>query len=994
MRKQSTWRKVEVLPICSFLAASVLMPLQLKAANENNVFITKSVTQQKIKVKGNVKDQTGEPVIGANVVLKSDPTTGVSTDYDGNFEIEVPEGSILQVSYIGFIPKDVVAKKGTRLNVVISEDTKNLEEVVVIGYGSLDKKEVTSSITSIKNKDLIPGMSSSPLMAMQGKVSGLSVVSSNGTDPNAGVSVQLRGANSVNASQGPLVVVDGVPGGNLNTIAREDIQSIDVLKDASAAAIYGTRASGGVILVTTKRATEGKTQINYTGEFSLESTRRRAETLTADEFVANGLGDDLGYRTDWYDEVTREAPFTQRHAISMAGGSKSARVYASAYYKNAEGIAIGSNRREIGGRVNFIYTAFKDHLELSGNINYADIDAHKTNNGIFNMALKLNPTETPYDAEDVTGYNVWTGGWEYYNPVADINLRKDQGKENLLLANFQAKVNITSELNTSLMVAAKNNKYHDIYWRSAQHKDSRETGIRGYASQAYKNYADVTLDWLVNWNKSIDSNNIKLLGGYSFQQFDGQGFDASNQDFPVDGVEGNDMNSGSFLTDGRADMGSWKSPRTRLIAFFARANYSYSDKYMFTGSLRYEGSSKFAPKNRWGWFPAVSAGWRISSESFMEDVKWLDELKVRVGYGRTGNEGFGSGKSVRMYGADTWWLSNGRWFKTYGLSHNQNLDLKWETKDEINVGVDFAFFENRLSGKFDIYNRKSNNLIYDISVSQPPAIHDKTTMNAGSLQNTGFEIELSGVAVQTKDWNYTTTVRLSHNKNTLKSLWGSQTFWDRKGFPAPGSPGSAVRLVPGEDIGRYYIWKFAGFTEDGEWLLYDKNNEIIPASKKTNEDKRFIGNAIPKLMMSWENNISWKNFDLSLFFRGWFGYDVFNMIDMYYGLPNVKGQNVIASAYEQNKHIKGEKQLCDYFLQKGDFFKLDALTLGYTLRIPKWEEYLQSVRIYGTCRDLFTITKYKGLDPEVNINGLEPGFEELDVYPKTRTFLLGVQIAF
>ena len=309
--------------------------------------------------------------------------------------------------------------------------------------------------------------------------------------------------------------------------------------------------------------------------------------------------------------------------------------------------------------------------------------------------------------------------------------------------------------------------------------------------------------------------------------------------------------------------------------------------------------------------------------------------------------------------------------------------------------MDFEVLGRRLSAKVDIYKRKVDNMIYDISVSQPPAVYNTTTMNVGSMQNKGYEIELTGVPVRTRDWNYTTTFRLSHNRTRLNTLWGSQTIFDDYSFPTPGSPGTAVRLAPGEDIGRFYIWKYAGIADDGSWLLYDKDNNVIPASQKTPEDKRFIGQATPKVVLSWDNNLTWRNFDLSLFFRSWIGNDVFNMTEMYHGLQSASGQNTrnrLKSAYGRNANIKGEKELCDYFLEDGSFLKLDAATLGYTLRVPSIKNYIRSIRFNFTVRNVFCLTKYRGIDPEVNINGLTPGFEELEVWPSTRVFTLGITL--
>lgn len=949
--------------------------------------------QQTKRITGVVKDEAGEPIIGANITVKG-TTVGSITDFDGNFNLDVPDNATLVITYIGYTAQEISAAGKSSIEVTLREDTQTLSEVVVVGYGTLDKREVTSSVTSLKNKDFLSGSISSPLQAISGKVSNLSIVNSNGADPNSGVSLQLRGANSINAGKGPLIVVDGIPGGNINDIQKEDIVSIDVLKDASAAAIYGTRGSGGVILITTRSASTGKPQVSYTGEYTIETVRKQAEVLSADEFVGKGLGTDFGARTDWFDEVTRTAPFTHRHAISLSGGSENFKAYTSIYYKDAKGIAIESGRREIGGRVNVDYSILDNKVQFTGRVSYSDIRADKATNSMFMIGMKLNPTIPVYDETNPTGYNVLLGGWEEWNPVADVRLKTDRSDYKNMMASLTTKVNITDDLNSTFTMGMKTNNERIINWRSAQHKASKDDGVRGYAKMEDKKWNDVTLEWLFNYNKTIGKHNIKAVGGYSFQEFNYDGFYAENSDFPVDGVQWWDMNSGTYLSEGRAGLGSYKDPRQRLVAFLGRVNYSYDGKYLASVSARYEGISRLAPGNRWGLFPAVSVGWRISAEDFMKELHWLSDLKIRLGYGETGNADFKNGVGTRMYGADTWWLSDGVWFKTYGLSHNVNRNLKWEEKKEYNIGVDFAFLNDRLSGKVDLYKRKIDGLIYDISVAQPPAVHDKTTMNSGNLENTGFEVELTGVVVDNKDWNYTTTIKASQNTTTLNSLWGSQTYWDRKDFEAPGSPGSAVRLIAGEKVGRYYIWKYAGIDDDGNWLLYDKDDNVIPASKKSQDDKRFIGNAIPKLILAWENSISYKNFDLSLFFRSWIGHDVFSKINMYYGVPNVTNQNVLKSAYEKNAHIKGEKELCDYWLEDGTFLKLDALTLGYTFKIPAIEKYVKSIRVSATARDVFCITGYTGLDPEVDINGLDPGFEERDVYPKVRSYTMGVQFNF
>ncbi|MGN6510312.1 MAG: SusC/RagA family TonB-linked outer membrane protein, partial [Chitinophaga sp.] len=859
-----------------------------------------------ITVKGRITDAKGVPLPGVTVM--AGPGKGTVSNADGEYTIQVDENGSLSFSYIGYVTQTVKIDKQTTLNIVLVEDTdKELGEIVVVGYGSVNKRDLTSAVTNLRQGDLIAG-AVSPLQAIQGKVPGLTIsTGNNGTDPNAGVSIQLRGVNSINASQGPLIVIDGIPGGSINSVIREDIESINVLRDASAAAIYGTRASGGVILITTKKAKAGQTRVTLTSELFMETVRKRPESLTAEEFLQHDIGPDLGHRTDWYDEVTNKNPLSQRYVLNVNGGTENAQVYATFMARDAKGMAIESKRKEISGRLNTNFKFLNGFAELATNISYTQAKADFSDNDIFNMALILNPTETPYDPDDVTGLNVLTGGYDYFNPVAEVKLRSNQTQYKYLLASSTLKLHLTKDLFASGMVAIKSNSEHNNFYRSSQHRISRKDDIDGYGSQSYKRWDDRTLELTLNYNKDIGQHSINAVGGYTYQDFNGQGFDANNSNFPVDGIRDNSLGTGTFLQDGRAGMGSFKDPSVKLIAFFGRVNYSFRDRYIFTGSLRHEGSSKFASGNQWGTFPGVSAAWRISEEPFLKGNAVINNLKLRGGYGATGNEGFDANVARRMYGADTWWLVDGEWMRTYGVLHNQNADIRWEMKKEFNVGLDFALFDNRLTGRFDYYKRKVDDMIYNVSVSQPPAIHNTTTVNVGNMQNKGYEIELNVDVIRGENLNYSTGIIAASNRSTLTTLNGGLTFSDRKSFPAPGSPGTAVRLYPGEDIGRFYLWKFAGFSPDGNWMLYDKDGkpfEVTPQHSKTNADKYFVGNAIPRLILSWNHSFNWKQFDAGVYLRSWLNYDVFNMINMYYSLPNVSGQNVLRDAYEKHKDVK------------------------------------------------------------------------------------------
>lgn len=976
--------------VCCLLLTSAALSLQAQTRNQ---------------VSGRVTDAAGEPLVGATVVVVG-TTTGTTTDIDGNYAINAPTAGQLKFSYIGYAEQTVEIGTQSVINITLQDDSQVLKDVVVIGYGTMEKKSVTSSITSIKGDDLTAGMGGSTIATvLQGKVPGLTI--SGSSSPNSSNGFQLRGVASINASQSPLVVIDGIPGGDMRALIQEDIESIDVLKDASAGAIYGTRAAGGVILITTKRAKQGRVSVNYTGEFSIESIRKYPDLLSSSEYVEYGLGEDYGSDTDWFKELTNELPFSQRHTVSLSGGTEAAQVYTSFMAQDQKGIVIGDNRKDYSGRINARFNLFDGLVEVRANAQFREAERDNRNSsGIFKMAFGLNPTIPLYDPENPSDYNVVGNGISgtSFNPVADIMLRTKNGKDQWLLADATVKINLMKGLSLQGTVGIDKRQYQEYTYVSHDHKESIDNSRRGGASHKFSKDNRVSVEAYANYHRTFaEDHTLDVVAGYSFWQAGGESFSMSNYDFPVDGVGPWDMGVGSYLTDGRASMDSSKDPRERLLSLFGRANYSYKDRYMATVSFRREGSSKFGPNNRWGNFWAVSGGWRLSNEAFMRDIRWIDDLKIRLGYGVTGNNGFGNGYTTRMYTANDMWPTNGIWQPGYGSVRNINPDLKWEEKSELNVGFDFALFDNRLWGKFDLYYRQVNDMLYNVNAPMPPMVHDTVMKNIGSLENRGWEFELGGDIVRSKNFRYTSSVRLSHNKTRINRLGDDGFFLDEVTFPSPGNPGTAVRLQNGLELGQFFIYKYAGLDENGKWLIYDKNNEIVPAidgstSNLIAENKHFVGNAIPKVILSWDHTFKYKNWDLSVYLRSWLDYDVFSQVNMYYGLANDSQLNVLKSAYTRNRNIKDEKILCDYWLDDGSFLKIDAINLGYTLDLRKWTRYIQSAKLYLTIRDLAVFTNYNGLNPEVDINGLYPGFEYVNdtasMYPQTTHFTLGVQITF
>lgn len=967
----------------------------------NTVIENASLNQKGRTVTVTVTDQAG-PLIGANVIIKG-TTIGNVADVDGHVILqEVPANAVLVVSYIGYLPKEISVGNKSSLIVQLEEDSKTLDEVVVIGYGTLEKKQVTSAVTSISADDMMVGVGGSDISsALQGKIGGL--VMSNLGSANSGTTFQLRGMTSINAGKQPLIVIDGFPGGDIRSLNQSDIKSIDVLKDASAGAIYGTRAASGVILITTKSGTDtnGKVKLTYSTELTKKQNYNAPEMLSGREYVERGIGTDYGSDTDWWDELINHDNFSQKHHIALEMGTEKAQVYTSFFYENNEGIALQDSRRDYGGRINANFKLLDDWLEIrpSADFRQAARNNHFPN---FQQALRNNPSRSPYDAESESGYNVWQNESLDYNVVADAMLSDYNGLDKWFKPEVTLKLNIkpVPGLSFQQVIGYENRQWELHTFNSMNHRDEVENSRKGTAYLNFSKTENITSEGYATYIKEFKGgHSLNVVGGYSYFEKNGEHFDMKNFNFAVDGLKYWDIGKGSYLSDGKAEMGSGKDITERLFSLFARANYSYQDKYLFSGSIRHEGSSKFAADNRWANFWSLSAGWRISNENFLKDVEWVDDLKVRFGYGVTGNNDFDAAYMANMLGSDqNWMLPNGDWAYSFGKSQNVNKNLGWEEKKEWNLGVDFSLFNNRLYGKFDYYRRKIDNLIYSVKVPQPPFTNGSQWQNIGSMESKGWEFEVGGDIIRTKDFTWSSNLNLSHNSGKILTLWGNNTYYNGNGFPSPGNPGDAARMEEGSAIGSFYLWKFAGFDDKGSFLLYNKDGEVIPAADKTEKDKQYMGNYTPKLVMGWSHTLSYKEWDLGVNLRSWIDFDVYNSLNMYFGIQGIDNCNVLKDAYGKFDHIRGEKQLSDYYLEDGSFLKIDAITLGYTLPLRKYTKLVDRLRVYGTVGNVCTITGFSGMNPEVDITGWDKGTEKFwdteKFYPLVRTYTLGIQLNF
>lgn len=961
----------------------------------------------KIKVTGTVKDVNGEVIIGASVV-EENTTNGTITDISGNFVLTVSDNAVVKVSYIGYVAQEVKAVQGKPLNIVLREDTKTLDEVVVIGYGIQRKGDVTSSVASIKSEDFSKGAVKDVGQLIQGKVAGLAITNPSG-DPTSGTQIKLRGTNTIGgANTDPLVLIDGVPG-SLSTVAPEDVESVDVLKDGSAAAIYGTRGTNGVILITTKQAKGAQiNSVEYNGYVSTSQIVKKLDMLTADEFRAMYPTEDHGANTDWLEEITR-TPLTHVHNLSLQGGNSSTSYIANLNYKSGQGIMLKSGIESFQGRIEILHKMFDGKLQLKfGMIGKKNQFSSTSSAGSFNgytyrQAILRNPTD-PVKNEDGTWYEN-LNKFEYENPVARLEESSGNVKNTEMRYLGNIIYNPLKDLKlTAMMSYVRSNRNHG-YSESLEHISALRDGYFGWSSVGANTRMEKLFELTALYSKSINDHKFSVLGGYSYNETDYEDMYFANYGFQDDYFGGwHNIGIGSALKLGKADASSSKST-TNLVGFFGRATYSYLDKYLLMASLRYEGASQlWGTDNEWGIFPSVSLGWRITQEAFMKEQRLFDDLKLRVGYGVTGSQPANPFLGIAMLKYDKYAYVDGKWVQTIVPASNANPDLKWEEKRETNIGLDFTMLKGRLSGTIDLYNRDVEGLIYNYTVPTPPNFYPTTTANGGKMQNRGIEVLLNIVPVIAKDFEWNTTFTFSTNSNKLKSLDGSvfKTDYDYfdTGWLAEPVKTSSHRVQVGEKIGNFWGFKVVDVDNNGKWIYEDKDGKLVPYDEfsRAPEEKKIIGNGLPQMYAGWNNYVQYKNFDLSISMRGAFNFDIINEARMYY--ENSKNSRLENRLKSVNNKIFGKTILSkevdpefnSYYVEKGDYWKIDNVTLGYTLK--NVGKYIKSIRLYGSILNALTITGYDGVDPEVSASGLNPGYDSRDQYPSIRSFTFGVGFKF
>ncbi|MGQ1946445.1 TonB-dependent receptor [Geofilum sp. OHC36d9] len=986
-----------------------------KVEGQQIILTKESNTQTQLhKITGTVTDSSGEPLPGVSIVVKG-TTTGTITDLDGNFSIQTKtDDQVLIFSFIGFENQEIIVGNQSKLNITLQESNINLKELVVIGYGTMRKSDVTSAVASVKTDDFVKGSVQDVGQLIQGKVAGLTIASVSG-DPTANTQIRLRGNTTLyGTSTSPLIIIDGVPG-DFNSVAPEDIESIDVLKDGSAAAIYGTRGTNGVIIITTKRASGNyNSTVEYSGYTSTQVIAKQLNMLTASDYrqqIADGTRnaeDDLGASTDWLDQITR-TPFTHVHNLIFRGGNEKTNYLASVNYNNAQGIFLKSDKETFTVRTDVNHTMFEGLAKvnmgiISRNTKYTTTgDGYGFNGYTYRQAVIYNPT-TPI--KDETGeWTENTGAFNYDNPLA--RLMECDGKNSDQWTRFNSTISIFPFSGMVLKALMSYSKYNQTrgYYETSKNISTKRSGLNGYASNGAVESIDRLAEITAEYSNNINVHRFSVLGGYSYSENDWRDFYQTNQDFPTDAFGYNNIDLGQGIDEQGTSSGIGSSrTETNLIGFFSRVTYSYDDRYLFMGSMRYEAASQlWGTKEPWGLFPSASLGWRISNESFMENISFVNDLKLRAGYGITGTQPASSFLGVATMGYTGQVYSNGGWVQTIGPTRNENPYLKWEEKKETNIGLDFGLFDNRISGTIDYYNRDIDGLLWDYAVPVPPNMVSTTTANVGVMTNQGYEVLINSIPIQTQKFKWNTTLSFSTNSNTLKSL-SNDLYQSDKDYFTTGSTGEPIqtythRVDIGGPIGNFFGFKVIDVDSEGKWVYEDAEGNAIAYDdfEKSDENKQILGNGLPKYYASWNNTFKYKNFDLNISMRGAFDFQILNFDRMYLENTKTVQYNRLKSAYDK---VFGKAVLSDevdleynsYYIEDGDFWKIDNITLGYN--IPVSSQYIKNLRVYASSLNTATFTGYKGIDPEVTVNGLAPGNDYRDKYPTTRTYTIGVNVSF
>lgn len=968
-------------------------------------------------VKGKVTSATEGPLPGVNIVLQG-TVQGTMTDGNGNYSITVPgPEAVLLFSFISYTTQSVTVGAQTTLDVVMVPALSTLNEVVVVGYGTQKKREVTSSIATVKSDEFVKGSIQDPVQLIQGKVAGLAI-SRPGGDPNGAYDIRLRGMSTIGANIGPLIVIDGVIGGSLDNVDPNDIESINVLKDGSAAAIYGTRGSSGVILVTTKKGRKGTATIEYNVYGTAEMVAKNTDVMNATEWRAlskeTGLGKDFGANTDWFKAIEQTA-YTQVHNLSMSGGSDKTSYRASVNYHDNQGIMINTGFKQLNGRINISQKALNDKLTIDLNLGATEKDRQLGFTDAFKYATIYNPT-APIRSTDAA-YTQYDGYFQqvlfdYANPVMIAEKDKNEAKNRLLDLSLKGSYEIVKGLvvDASYSTETSGNLQGQYYDKNDVYVGNSRTGL---ANRTEDNSVSRLFESTVHYLGDVTPDiNINAVAGYSYQDFTYEGFHAEGGNFLTDDFSFNNLSAALDFKNGKGTITSYKNSN-KLIGFVGRLNLNIKSMYFISASARYEGSSRFGSANKWGLFPALSGGVDLSK---LIDVSFIDNLKIRANYGVTGNQPIDSYLSILRLGPSGNFFYNGAFVPSYSPTSNANPDLKWERTGQFDAGLDFSLFKSTLSGTFDFYTKTTTDLLWPFEVPVPPNLFTTAEVNIGKLRSSGIELTLNYNVIKKGDFNYAVTLTPSYNlENTLVSLSGtyngSKLTYGQKDLSDMGSPGQnqvpLTRVEEGKPIGQLLALVFNGIDEAGNMTFVDENKD----GTIDQADRKVIANGLPKFLMGFGNVLTYKNWDLNVFFRGVFGHHLVNSFRGFYEVPDmITSYNLPKTAADmRNPTTKtllnvSSGTLSSKDIENASFVSLDNLSLGYNFTLPKTSQF-SKIRLYLAGNNLFYITKYKGVDPNPRYvdsatdmgtynSPLVPGIDRRNTWFRTRSITFGANFVF
>ena len=1001
-------------------------------------------------ISGRVVDSTTQQPLANATVAVVGTRQGALTRDDGRYVIAaVPAGTHrVRVARIGFGAKDVqldvAAGQTATADFSLASVATRLDEVVVTGYGSQRREAITGSVSTVNADEAKVGVVANANQLLQGRVAGVAMTTNNG-EPGGGVQIRVRGGTSISASNDPLYVVDGVPLQNevtvagarevggirpalarspLNSINPNDIASITVLKDASATAIYGSRGANGVILITTKNGVAGGSNLEYETYVAAATPSRKLNFLTGDQYrdfvtglVEDGTLDDaqldlLGpANTDWEEELTRTGIATS-HNITFSGGSQTTQYLASLNYFDQKGVVIANGLKRYQGRLNGQHQALDGRLQLGLSLTASRVDNDYLafentggfEGGVFtNMAI-FNPTQPVKVQDPVTGemkfYEIGPGSQLVRNPVALAEQVDDRAPENRVLGNVTASFAILPSLVARTTLGAD---YTDAV-RRTYFPRTNAIGVEfgGLARQADRSLQNLNFQQLLTYSGTFGGNQeLEVVGGYEYSEFENQGFEVVAQGFVSDVFSWNNLGAGDQS----------KSPppvsyiqESKLVSFFSRANYGYNDKYFLTGVVRYDGSSRLAPGNQWSIFPAVSASWQLSEEEFMSGKPLgISHMSLRAGWGRQGNQAVRPYATQLLLRAD-----NGARYPfgstiTTGLVAGQveNPNLKWETSDQINVGLDFGLNDGRISGVLDFYTKKTRDLLLDVSVPQPAVVSTRVE-NIGSVRNRGVELALDAQLMSQATRMLTAGIVAAVERNEVLELGGDRTFLNTGDVSGQGQSGRvSQRIMVGEPLGTFWGPEFVGHNELGQQLFRCRTERAACVNGETTspigDDETIIGNANPDFSLGLRSNLTWGKIDASWLWRAEIGRDVFNNTALVYGTrTNVtSNRNFLESALDDETAVGEPAIYSSRWIENGSFLRLQNLTIGYTFDFPSSLRFGRSARVYLSGDNLLLLTGYEGYDPEVFVSsGLASRGIDYVSYPRARTFTAGTRIQF